>query len=131
MWVGLRSAASSSGLIRKMSNSNVTWGAPRIRNELDGVGTEVHVLNHVDRAHALLESCEHVPDSIAATATAEAIAGAIDEPGGDGVQPCPTACRRNSPSKSSTGTPTARLNASENSRPSPMVAMRRRMVSSP
>src|SRR6266702_2089527 len=31
------------GLIRKMSKSNVTWGAPRIRNELGKLGIEVAV----------------------------------------------------------------------------------------
>ena len=31
------------GLIRKMSTSNVTWGAPRIRNELAKLGIEVAV----------------------------------------------------------------------------------------
>ena len=31
------------GLIRKMSSSNVTWGAPRIRNELSKIGIEVAV----------------------------------------------------------------------------------------
>src|SRR6202165_5569710 len=31
------------GLIRKMSRSNVTWGAPRIRNELAKRGIEVAV----------------------------------------------------------------------------------------
>ena len=31
------------GLIRKMSRSNVTWGAPRIRNELAKLGIEVAV----------------------------------------------------------------------------------------
>jgi hypothetical protein len=31
------------GLIRKMARSNVTWGAPRIRNELAKLGIEVAV----------------------------------------------------------------------------------------
>jgi putative transposase len=32
------------GLIRKMSSSNVTWGAPRIRNELSKLGIEIATL---------------------------------------------------------------------------------------
>jgi len=29
------------GLIRRMSQANVTWGAPRVRNELAKLGIEV------------------------------------------------------------------------------------------
>ena len=43
MWGGLLWGRELIGLIRKMSTSNVTWGAPRIRNELGKLGIEVAV----------------------------------------------------------------------------------------